>query len=103
MYTPFGKTANYIVMALAVLAIAYIWVQRWQSRLTLTNPLIPARLSDIHYKPALLFTLLFAVIVLLQCSSLYFKKGYYATAALGVLFVIGGLLFYPFAVTLFLR
>lgn len=89
------KSVNYSVGALAVLGIIACWMQHWQAKYTY-NPLIPQSLLDVYFKPALLFTVIFALVLLLQAVSIYYKKANATAAIAGLVILVGSGLVYPF-------
>jgi hypothetical protein len=97
-----AKTANYIVAALAVLGIAFCWAQHFQAKQSFSNPLIPQSLSGIYYKPAILFTVLFTLVIVLQSVSIYFKKAHGVAAVFGLALLVGTSMCYPFIINWFL-
>lgn len=100
---PPHKAANYIVIGLSVLFIVYCWTKHWQMKHQTLNPLIPKSLSDIYYKPALLFTGVFSVIVALQLMGLYSKKWQSFSAIFGAMAVVVAWIVYPYVISWFLR
>ena len=96
------KTANYIVAGLAFLGIVFCWLQHFQAQQTLNNPLIPQSFSDVYYKPALLYTGVFGVIIVLQSVSIYFKKAHGVAAVFGLALLVGTGICYPFTINWFL-
>ncbi|MFP9099007.1 hypothetical protein ACLI09_08130 [Flavobacterium sp. RHBU_24] len=97
-----AKTANYIVAGLAVLGIVFCWVQHFQAKQTLRNPLIPQSISELYFKPALLFTVLYSVIAIIQLLSARYKKGQTVAAVLGCVLLVAARICYPYAVSWFM-
>lgn len=97
-----AKAANYIIAGLAVLGMVFCWLQHFQSKQTLSNLLIPQSLSYMYFRPAILFTVIFGLIILLQGVSIYFRKahGIAAVFGLAVFFVAG--ICYPYTVSWFM-
>ena len=96
------RAFNYTVAFLAVLGIAACWAEHWQAKQTLSSPLIPQSFSDLYFKPALLFTVLFLIIALLQALSIYFKKSYLVSAITGLVLLIAAGICYPHVVSWFI-
>lgn len=88
------NTANYVVAAIALLALLKNWLQYWQAKATLANPLIPESLRDFHYKPALLFTGIYAVVIVMQLLGVYWGRHQRLLAILGAIVLIAGSLSY---------
>jgi len=98
-----SKVANYGIIGLAALGILLCWLQHWQAKSAVYNPLIPQSISDIYYKPAILFTLIFSFIILLQWLTLYLKKGRAVSAVFGAIVLVGALISYPYSIGWFLN
>jgi len=97
-----SKTANYIVAGLAVLGMAFCWAQHFQAKQALSNPLIPQSLSDIYYKPALLFTVVYAAVAILQLLSIRYKQAQIAAATIGGVLIVAARICYPYSVSWFM-
>ena len=93
-----SKAANYIITGFALAGIVLCWLQHWQEKHAVRNPLIPQSLSDIYLKPAILFTVVFSFVILLQFLSLNFKKGQTASAVFGAVVVVAAIIVYPYTV-----
>jgi hypothetical protein len=92
---------NYSVVCLSVLGVLFGWIEYLDFKNNL-NPLIPASLAEAYYKPAVLYTAVFAVVIVLQLLSIRYKKAQTAAVVAGGVAVIAAGVFHSWLVGWFL-
>lgn len=92
---------NYCVVCISVLGVLLSWVTYLDFKKHL-NPLIPSSLADAYFKPAVLYTVVYAIVVVLQLVSIRYKRAQTAVAVFGAVVIVAGGLFYDVTVGWFL-